>query len=330
MKGLIHWCARMFETIVDRLRRERIVEAPVVDPYIGHSTSDQLVLKGRVLAQSVVREPTEGQGTLRNLGQMLRLFWTKELEGVELTAEGQSTQSDEEGYFTLELPRLGREGRFDITVALGEERVSLPVLATAKSACFGVISDIDDTLLVTGAYAPVRMVWTTMTGNVLTRQIYSDAKPLLDALLEQSGGPVFYVSSSPWNLHPFLIRLFERASLPLGPLFLRDFGIDRKKLGSESHGEHKGDSIHQIFDANPDLPFVLIGDIGQYDAQVYRQMVLDHPGRVAAVVLRAPGPGEDDADREDIAALRETGVPVFVAPEFDSILAPLCDILPSQ
>ena len=112
---------------------------------------------------------------------------------------------------------------------------------------------------------------------------------LLDRLSEGGRNPVFYVSSSPWNLHHFLEAVFDRAGLVPGPMFLRDLGITADPA-ENSHGGHKGAAIDTLMEANPELPFWLLGDTGQHDAEIYLDAARRHPGRVLRVALREPGP----------------------------------------
>ena len=138
----------------------------------------------------------------------------------------------------------------------------------------------------------------------------------MTALAEGDRNPVFYVSSSPWNLHDFLDTIFARAGLPMGPMFLRDLGISETQFISGTHGDHKGAAIDAILNANPGLSFVLIGDTGQHDAEVYRDAARRRPGRIRAVALRQPGKRPDRASRAAMAEIEADGIPLFAAPTF--------------
>ena len=192
-----------------------------------------------------------------------------------------------------------------------EPPTAFPALVPHPDARFGVISDIDDTMMQTGAYSLARNLWTTFTGSAATRRVFPDAVGLMERLTSEGRTPVFYVSSSPWNLHAFLEEvLFTRGDLPRGPVFLRDLGLSETKFVTAGHGNHKGAAIDRILAANPGLPFVLIGDTGQHDAAIYRAAAERHPGRIAGVILREPGRGADATDLAEIEGLSGLGVPV--------------------
>ena len=344
LAGRLSRLAVRLERGLERLRRRRPPDSPpMVDPYIGYGVPGGIVLRGRVLTSLRRAAPRPEQGRLTNLRQMLRLFMTDEVAGVLVEARGRRALSDEEGYFHLTVPRQPDEaGWIRVPVSqLGHadpesgapapwaaaeaepDAAVLPAFLPDGAAVLGVISDIDDTMLETGAWRPLRMLWTSLTGNILTRRIFPDAVTLIDRLTEDGRTPVFYVSSSPWNLHEFLYRLFDRHGLRQGPMFLRDLGIAEDKLIVAGHGDHKSRAIDAVLTANPDLPFVLVGDTGQADAEIYEAATRRHPGRIVRVILRAPGRGADAADLVHIRRLRDRAIPVHVGADFSAALEAL-------
>jgi phosphatidate phosphatase APP1 len=74
--------------------------------------------------------------------------------------------------------------------------------------------------------------------------------------------------------------------IPLGPMFLQDWGIDEDTLVLSSHEDHKLAQIQTIVDFYPHMKFVLIGDSGQHDPEIYLRVIQSHPGRVLAAFIR--------------------------------------------
>lgn len=317
LKRILHRTVLRAERIGDRLFH-RTGHGRDIDAYIGYATPEHVILRGRVLSGLRHITPGADQSKWTNFRQILGMFMTDEVRGATVRSGSVEAQSDEEGYFTLALPRDDRTGwsTEDIYVDGRDDPVSCRVFVASDKAQFMVISDIDDTMLETGAYSLVRNLYTSFTGNSGTRRIFADAIDLMTRLNNGGQNPVYYVSSSPWNLHDFLADIFTNSGLIEGPMFLRDLGISETKLITEGHGNHKGASIDHILRANPDLPAVLLGDTGQHDAQIYRDVIERHPDRIIAVGLRTPGPGMNAADDHDLSALTETGVPSFAYPDF--------------
>lgn len=318
IKRALHVLALRLERLFERLF-DSTAETREIDPYIGYVTQDHIILRGRVLARLTPDTATKDQTRLENFRGMVSHFFSDEIANVTVRSGDVSAQSDEEGYFTLLLPSDGREGWSTEYVHVDGRvnPVACPVFAPRKDARFIVVSDIDDTMIQTGAYSLLRNLFTTFTGNAQTRHAFDDAIALSKTLSEDGRNPMFYVSSSPWNLHGFLRRVFANTGLVAGPMFLRDLGLSETQFITDSHGNHKGASIDLILQAYPDLPVVLLGDTGQHDAQIYHAAIERHGPRIAAVGLRAPGPGMDAQDKRDLEALRATDRPAYASPTFD-------------
>ena len=94
----------------------------------------------------------------------------------------------------------------------------------------------------------------------------------------------------------FSIDFLDINDIPEGPLLLRDFGLDANKESADHMG-HKSKEIKNILLAYPHLNFVLIGDSGQEDPKIYREIVKTFPGRILAIYIR----DVQLADREKIA-----------------------------
>lgn len=320
LKSTLHSATWRLERLFGLLQAARRREAKCIDAHFGYATKDSLVLRGRVLADRRSFGDTEGNPVFRNVLQSVQRFLTREVAHVPLRCAQTRGVSDEEGYFQLEIPRNHAPGwQFEDVVLPGGEATPCPAYVPQPNAPLMLISDIDDTVLHTRAWSLLSNLWTTFSGNVHTRKIFDDAVALYARLHSAYDIPIFYVSSSPWNLHGFLTELFKRSHLPSGPMFLRDLGVDRDKFVTSGHGSHKGHSIDLLMAANPDLPAILAGDSGQKDARIYREAILRHPGRVRAVLLRTPGPGLDAADQRDLEKLRATGVPVFAVRDFGDV-----------
>jgi phosphatidate phosphatase APP1 len=296
-----------------------------IDPYFGYSTPDEIVIRGRVLS----RRPDKGKTPAKlsptiwtNFKSMAALFNTRELENVAVRCQGQETFTDEEGYFSLSLPKPdGKYGwvSFDCYFNGGDAPAALTALLPSPNAEFGIISDIDDTLIKTETWSLLRNLWNSLTGSAESRLVFSDAVALVETL-HDGVNPVFYVSSSPWNLHAFLSEIFDRAGLIRGPKFLRDLGVSKQKLVNENHHSRKTRSIDTILAANPSLTFILIGDTGQHDARVYHDTIKRHPNRIRQVILRAPHRSIGRSDIHWIENIMATSTPIFVGETYDALL----------
>jgi phosphatidate phosphatase APP1 len=169
-------------------------------------------------------------------------------------------------------------------------RVETSIFIPTAEAKFGIISDIDDTVMQTHATQLLQMARTVFLGNARTRLPFPGVAAFYRAL--QAGtaeipyNPLFYVSSSPWNLYDLLLEFFILQDIPLAPLFLRDWGISRSELLPTGHKGHKLTIIQQLLDFYPSLPFILIGDSGQEDPEIYHHIIQQNPKRILATYIR--------------------------------------------
>jgi phosphatidate phosphatase APP1 len=276
-----------------------------IDAYRGFGTPERLYLRGRVLRGATPPAPGERDSALVNLANMIQRFESDEIAGVRVVARfgGREWEAvtDEEGYYELWLDpgrvdpgELWQEVSLELPERRGADgepvRAPAPVLVPPPSASFGVISDLDDTVVQTGATTPIKMARTVFLGNARTRVPFPGVAAFYRALQHGAGeayfNPVFYVSSSPWNLYDLLTEFLSLQKIPLGPVMLRDWGISQSELLPTGHGTHKLAAIRRIMDTFPELPFILLGDSGQEDPEIYHRVVHDCPERILAVYIR--------------------------------------------
>jgi phosphatidate phosphatase APP1 len=153
-----------------------------------------------------------------------------------------------------------------------------------------VISDLDDTVLRSDVASKLRLARTIALGNAHTRLPFAGVAAFYRGLHGgadgKAGNPIFYVSSSPWNLYDVLCDFLELRHIPSGPLLLRDWGLSPAEPGPTGHATHKTRHIEAILGLYPHLPFILVGDSGQEDPEIYHRVVHAFPRRIQAVYIR--------------------------------------------
>ncbi len=279
----------------------------VVVPYRGFASQEKFFLKGRVLENEGVFEG-KSESQIRNLMDTLRRFESDEVANakllVELLGSEHHVTTDEEGYFTLERnwdsPLSPMENRWLAATArlvesegglLPTEAAPVEILLPSENASFGIISDIDDTVLQTHVTSrfKLKMLYATLFKDSHQRLPMEGIPELLRAL--EKGGdqlrenPVFYVSDSPWNIYDLIVEFMALQNLPKGPILLRDYGLQMLKRNADKP-IHKIESFRQIMKMYPNLPFVMLGDTASKDADYYLQMAEEFSDRVLAIYIR--------------------------------------------
>lgn len=309
-------------------------------PFLGYGNAHALVVRGRVLRDKGIHEPMDNASLLTNLVDMYKRFQSDEIPGATVQASYNSQQytatTNREGFFTFELQTPPDVQ--DTTLLIDLELLDYPgseqnpaepttfkaqaqVITPPPTAQFGVISDVDDTVLRTDVANIISMARNTFFENARTRLPFEGVAKFFQALRRGASGenfnPIFYVSSSTWNLYDLLYDFFVVREIPLGAMFLAEYNLDEETLIVQGHHKHKVTAIETILEAYPDLPFILIGDSTQHDAAIYHEIVQQHPGRILAVYIRdaAAGAARDEHVQQIAKQVEALGVPMLLIPD---------------
>ncbi|MGC4808107.1 App1 family protein [Micromonospora sp. DT233] len=155
---------------------------------------------------------------------------------------------------------------------------------------FGILSDIDDTVMVTALPRPLLAAWNTFVLDEHARNAVPGMAVLYERLVTaHPGAPVCYLSTGAWNVAPTLTRFLSRHLYPAGPLLLTDWGPTADRW-FRSGREHKRATLERLAREFPDVRWLLIGDDGQHDPEIYREFAAAHPENVAGVAIRRLSP----------------------------------------
>ena len=309
--GELAWQARRSAAAVGRA----IDRDPIqIVGYRGYGTADRALVLGRVLQDEGIPAPQANQSSWRNLVSSLRRIESDPLPFARVRAlaahagaRHHEIVADDEGFLRHWLPvnnPVSPPGWHSVELNLADApngssvRATSRILTPAPTATFGVVSDMDDTVVQSEVTSFLRAARMVLFENALTRLPFPGVAAFYRALERGATGadanPIFYVSSSPWNLYDVIDGFLDAQQSPTGPLLLRDWEITRL---TERHVSHKGAAIREIFDTYPELPFLLVGDSGQEDPEIYAELVRERPGRVKAVYIRNVTPNVERTER---------------------------------
>lgn len=317
LKDLLLLCERIFDRVNRKVQTKLGLDRPVqIIAFHWYGTLDCLEVCGRIVKNKGVRAAGKEDSLFVNIVNMYKRMESDELPGVKVTAKYQDEEecaiSDEEGYFKVTItPSTAPEQQpwHEITLTVSEPSTEIVqaqglVLVPPEESSFGVISDIDDTIIQTGITNLFDTLGNTLLKNARTRLPFEGVKEFYTALQVGSTGkifnPLFYISNGPWNLFDFLDEFIKVNKIPLGPILLRDFGLDRDKTFADDH--HKIKKITNILNKYSELPFVLLGDSGEKDPEIYERVCQLFPDRIKAVYIRDVTSEPRDSKVRKIAA----------------------------
>jgi phosphatidate phosphatase APP1 len=338
MKTIVHQAERQFRWARTVAKRTFGLSNPAkILPYRGYGTPTQIVLLGRVLEDRQLGSPKQDDHWWQNAKAMYGRFVVDEFPNVRVRAEFQGqtyeTITDRYGYYSLDIPlavplnshvawhsvalELDEPNDFGRT----EVRAECQVLVPTPESRFGVISDVDDTIIRSEATDFLRMARITFLNNATTRTPLPGVSRFYRALELGTNGqpanPFFYVSSSVWNLYDMMADFLDLHDIPAGPILMRDMRLDDHKLIKSGH-EHKLEKITRILNTYDHLPFVLVGDAGQDDPMIYREVVHRCPDQVLAIYIRTVGREKrNQRVRDMVAQLTTEDVPMLLIEDID-------------
>lgn len=278
-------------------------------PFIGYGNKEGSYISGLVVEENGISKPVEGQTTWKNVKAMIKRYLSNEIENVRVKVDylgmTKEATTDKYGIFRCYFKHDPREilqgiwqkysvfsPEFSGSSVVGE------VMMVNESAEFGVISDIDDTIIL--SYAPHKFMKLRLLlmNNAHTRMPFEGISAFYNALQKGTSrnafNPVFYVSNSEWNLYDLLYEFIEFNRIPKGPLLLREMAIHvlRPWKMREVNRNHKTETISRLFSMFSEMKFILIGDSGQKDPEIYWNIAKQFPGRIPAIYIRDVGVNE--------------------------------------
>lgn len=351
MRGLFATGKRLLRRVAHVLARpvrgDRGRGGVLIQPYRGFGSAEEVYLMGRVFYQTQLGQHLRSTPSRRDFLDVIRRVLRRGVAGatleariidqggepLDLAAPGQRFVTDADGYFRIRLrspqPLATDQRWHHVELQLiepsqwaGDEgaKIQGEVFVPPPESRRVIISDIDDTVMYTGVMNKVMMMWRLFMQGPRSRVAFPGVASLYRALHHGPAGdelnPMLYVSRAPWGIYEVLQEFFRLHHIPVGPiLFLREWGITWTWPLPRKAEEHKLLLIREMLELYRDLPFVLIGDSGQHDPEVYAQVVQEYPGRVAAVYIRNVSRSTSRVQAiEDLAKrLLQSGSPLMLA-----------------
>jgi hypothetical protein len=331
----------------DRVLRRRGWRNRIIG-HVGYGSTDFVRVFARVVLSRVRDEcdekdddPTYG-GLRSPFGRSRgwRVFFTAPAMDVPITiTAGEHVahgRSDRSGHVDLTFRGHGLDpGWHQVrVVAQNAEPVDVEVFIVGDDVDYGLVSDIDDTVISTSLPRVFLAAWNTFVRHEGARRVVAGMAPLYRELIAgHPGAPVVYISTGAWNTAPPLTRFLRGHGYPVGPLLLTDWGPTNTGW-FRSGQEHKRSCLDRLARDFPKIRWVLVGDDGQHDLKVYSDFAEARPERIDSVAIRQLTPTEqilshgipvptEDLTARTTRASRE--IPIYYAPDGFGLLRILRD-----
>lgn len=287
--------------IEDRVRHVRVASVrrrgfmTVAEPYTGYGTTEWV----RVLARVQMVPPParrlkalpkrRRERSVRGWRSFTRISAGNVPTTVVIDGERHSVVADRGGVIDVNLPASLTPGWHEVHFESYDGRVThAPVFIVADEQRIGLLSDIDDTVMVTALPRPLLAAWNTFVLDEHARTPTPGMNVFYERTLHSIGydeAPVLYLSTGPWNVAPTLARFLSRNLYPAGTLLLTDWGPTPQRL-FRSGTDHKLRNLERLAAEFPDMKWLLVGDDGQHDEEIYGRFAEKHPENVHAIAIR--------------------------------------------
>jgi phosphatidate phosphatase APP1 len=279
---------------------------PILKLYRGYANEQELIVMGHVFKPTTIQEYNFQKKNLKNATSVIKMFQIKTQANADVYLEHNNakihTKTLIDGYFKFCVPldQNTNYGWIDYEVSIvykNEFITTRDSYIRPHKGNLGIISDIDDTFLVSHTLNPLKKLYVLLFKNVNKRKIYEDVVTHYQALStagrenKEEFNAFFYVSSSEWNLYRFITKFTEIHKLPKAVLLLKDIKTSLTDffLTGRGNHNHKFDKIKHILEFYPNLEYVLLGDDSQHDPFLYEAICKIFPVTVKAVYIRQTG-----------------------------------------
>jgi phosphatidate phosphatase APP1 len=293
----MHRAARI-EDAVHGFRARRALKRgylPTVLSYPGYGTGEWIRVLGRVV---LARDPRPGsraerknrrrEESVRGWRSFISVPYSAVDVVVEVEGSSHTVRPDRGGVIDDVIPVDLKPGIHTVTLRAGSSGhvATSPVQVVADHSCFGLISDVDDTVMVTALPRPLLAAWNTFVLDEHARVPTPGMAVLLERIAaSHPDAPVIYLSTGAWNVAPAVTRFLSRNLFPPGALLLTDWGPTHDRW-FRSGRQHKEQNLRRLVREFPNIRWLLVGDDGQHDEEIYAEFVREHPLNVAAVAIR--------------------------------------------
>ncbi|HSJ12530.1 MAG TPA: App1 family protein [Gillisia sp.] len=274
--------------------------------YRGYVNDNQLVVFGHVFESWAPDKYRTDRRGIRHAFSIIHMFRIKPIRNIQVTLKFKNlevtTKTLDDGYFRFDVPFSEEldSGWHDYYVSCKTGAIGIieqGELLKPFESKVGIISDIDDTFLISHSNNFFKKLYVMLLRNINKRKIFDDVVQHYRHLSihgqdsKLASNSFFYVSSSEWNLYGFINDVAELHELPKAVFKLKKIktGIsDFLFTGRGSH-DHKFEKVKDIISFYPGLEYVLIGDDSQQDAYIYERICKIFPLSIKAVYLRQTG-----------------------------------------
>lgn len=309
---------------------------PILQLYRGYANEEELIVMGHVFKRTY--DYDFQKKNFKNASSIINQFRIKTLENFDVYLKYGNqeihTKTLDDGYFKFCIP-LEKETHFgwieyEVSIKYDSEIiVSKANFIRPHKGNLGIISDIDDTFLISHTQNIFRKIYILLFKNVNDRRVFKDVVSHYQALSSagrhntEGENAFFFISSSEWNLYRFIVKFAKIHRLPRAVILLKDIkrSLTDFFMSGRGNHDHKFDKIKHVLEFYPNLKYVLLGDDSQLDPVLYERICKIFPVTVVAVYIRQTGKSQKSEVKKIMQNLESLDVAVCYFKESSEAIA---------
>ena len=269
-----------------------------LDTHFCFGNSKHVMIEGRIIEKRFEAKSTSASdGVFKNIWVKLNQFFNDEEDNevvyVSILNQLHKTQTDDEGYFrfNLKFKQLLKSGYHPVNIFLKNNKspTECQLLVVPDTISSGIISDFDDTVIISNVTDKIKLLTNTFTKNYVQREVVEGmASFYQNQLLQNSQAnltPLIFVTGSPRQIHKDIQKFLDLHHFPSNIIITKKLHGDNRDPLLDQFA-YKTKKIEEIFKLFPQVEFLLVGDDGEKDPEVYQYLQQKYPDQVSEVWIR--------------------------------------------
>jgi len=274
-----------------------------IEVYHAYGNAHHVIVQGRMLHKKEFTKVSSDDGWFRNLWRRAKQIESDEISDAKIVANIQgekfSVKSDDEGYFefNITVTKILKTGYIDMNLTIENNNYPKHILVTiiGNQKLMGIISDFDDTIIISDVTNKIKLANNTLFKNYKQREVVSGMVNRFNEILAQNHKDIpstlFILSGSPQQLFIPVEAFLKYHNFPKYTLILKKaHGANKDPLTDQF--AYKTQKIERLIKLYPHIEWVMFGDSGEKDKEVYQFIKKKYPSNVKAYYIQDVDSGE--------------------------------------
>ena len=261
-----------------------LIATDYIDLYSAYTNGKRVIVQGRIVD---IKDKKNKESKL------IDSFFNDEKKEVPIQLNVNQLhfrdKSDSEGYFTFDIEvaqPLTNPSSISLQTKDKSSLQTVQLFQPNSQPHIGVISDFDDTIIVSNVTEKSKLLYNTFMKNYKERELVKEVKEnILQLTQQQKNTALFFITGSPHQLQNAITTFLDYHHIPKRTL------LTKKLHGSNSDDllasvAYKYNKIVKLIEMYPHIKWVMFGDSGEKDPEIYLKVLKNYPNHVNAIYIR--------------------------------------------